>query len=719
MSSQYLLSDALQHLTARRLLPALQTLHGTAIMLKNGEIAELIQRAEDDYRLMLNYLTRGVEDPERSALYQRLFQAALLWHSELSRAALLQYEPDALFAATHKTLHAADCGTPSRTAFLSEKIMRKDVSLQDLSTVFDALWTAPLLNKEFCEQMEEWMQETGNKDSVFVKCVAVSALTLSSMQFFDIFKWKLLLRLATHDNPRLRVRALFGWMCSTLLHADKLSFFPKELAACRELLTDSRFSEETEALQTALLLTLETTRIEKDLRENIIPEMMKHSKQFRTDRSLGLDELDSQIAEIEMNPDWNDESQSKLKEKMKHFLDLQGRGADLYMGSFKMLKTRFPFFHQAVNWFVPFTESHPDISSAVMDNPLVQMMLRGAGLCDSDKYSICLMSEKLGNSLPNGMTQKLGERLQMGDLPIPEEKDRTFEEELRSYLQSFYRFSQIFIHREDFVNPFKLNLLLADCDALKPWNEDCTRLRKWADYTFHFKNYVMALALYDRIPSADRDAEILMHRAFCLESMHQPEKARDAYAEARRLAPKSSWALDRWANCCRQTGAYEEAFALYSELEKEQPEDAAVAMKQAECLLRLQREAEALPFLFKAEWLKPDVLLTHRAIAWCSLLLGKYDQAEKYYQKILETPKHSSTDWLNAGHTALLTGRIEEAVTRYKKAVEQKSNAAGKNDTTKATASTPYEFLTEDEPLLLRAGISPELLHMVTDCVLS
>ena len=687
-------------------------------MLKNGEIAELIQRAEEDYRLMLNYLTQGVEDPERSALYQRLFQAAQMWHSELSREGLLQDEPDSFFVVTHKTLHAADCGVASRTAFLSEKVLHADLTLQDLPTVFDALWTAPLLNKELCEEMETWMQKNDKEEDVHVRCVALSALTLSSMQFFDIFKWKLLLRLATHDDPRLRVRALFGWTCSTLIHADKLSFFPKELEACRELLTDSQFSEETDALQTALLLTLETTKIEKDLQENIIPEMMKHSKQLRTDRSLGLDDIEEQFAEVEMNPDWTDENQSELKEKMKHFLDLQGRGADLYMGSFKMLKTRFPFFHKAANWFVPFTKFHPEINQETESNPLVQMMLHSAGLCDSDKYSICLMSEKLGNSFPNGISQKIGERLQMSDMPIPEEKEKTLEEELRSYIQSFYRFSQIFIHRNAFPNPFKLNLLFADCEALKPWAEDCTRLKRWADYVFQFKNYAMALALYERIPSADRDAEILMHRAFCLECMHRLEEARNAYAEARHLAPESSWALDRWANCCRQTGAYEEAFELYSELEKELPEDAAVAMKQAECLLRLQREAEALPFLFKAEWLKPDVLLTHRAIAWCSLLLGKYDQAEKYYQKILQTPKHSATDWLNAGHTALLTGRIEEAVTRYKKAVTQKMNGTGKADETETTTSTPYDFLTEDEPLLLRAGISPELIHMVTDCVL-
>ena len=61
---------------------------------------------------------------------------------------------------------------------------------------------------------------------------------------------------------------------------------------------------------------------------------------------------------------------------------------------------------------------------------------------------------------------------------------------------------------------------------------------------------------------------------------------------------------------------------------------------------------------------------------------------------------------------------IEEADTRYKKAVTQKKNGTGKTDETGTTTSTPYDFLTEDEPLLLRAGISPELIHMVTDCVL-
>lgn len=172
-------------------------------MLKNGEIAELIQRAEEDYRLMLNYLTQGVEDPERSALYQRLFQAAQMWHSELSREGLLQDEPDSFFVVTHKTLHAADCGVASRTAFLSEKVLHADLTLQDLPTVFDSLWTAPLLNKELCEEMETWMQKNDKEEDVHVRCVALSALTLSSMQFFDIFKWKLLLRLATHDDPRL------------------------------------------------------------------------------------------------------------------------------------------------------------------------------------------------------------------------------------------------------------------------------------------------------------------------------------------------------------------------------------------------------------------------------------------------------------------------------------------------------------------------------------
>ena len=57
-----------------------------------------------------------------------------------------------------------------------------------------------------------------------------------------------------------------------------------------------------------------------------------------------------------------------------------------------------------------------------------------------------------------------------------------------------------------------------------------------------------------------------------------------------------------------------------------------------------------------------------RALAWCSLLAGKYEQAERYYQKLLHSAP-TFGDTLNAGHTLWLSGRPGEAVEYYAKAL--------------------------------------------------
>ena len=75
--------------------------------------------------------------------------------------------------------------------------------------------------------------------------------------------------------------------------------------------------------------------------------MMARMKDFRLDRSLGVDELKDKLTEADLNPEWEaDGTPSKLAAHMKEFMDLQQRGADMYMSSFKLLKQRFPFFRR-------------------------------------------------------------------------------------------------------------------------------------------------------------------------------------------------------------------------------------------------------------------------------------------------------------------------------------------------------------------------------------
>ena len=59
---------------------------------------------------------------------------------------------------------------------------------------------------------------------------------------------------------------------------------------------------------------------------------------------------------------------------------------------------------------------------------------------------------------------KMQESLADIDLPAPMERDAAerYKDELRSYVQGFYRFCNLYIHREAFVNPFQRNLFIAD-----------------------------------------------------------------------------------------------------------------------------------------------------------------------------------------------------------------------------------------------------------------
>ena len=61
------------------------------------------------------------------------------------------------------------------------------------------------------------------------------------------------------------------------------------------------------------------------------------------------------------------------------------------------------------------------------------------------------------------------------------------------------------------------------------------------------------------------------------------------------------------------------------------------------------------------------------------------------------------TDWLNAGHTAWLGGRVAEAVSRYRKALPEES---------------PEDFLKEDAALLQEAGKTVDDLALMTDAVM-
>lgn len=702
----YLLADARHALEARRLYSALSSLRGLAALLRDTAHADELDTLISSYAIMLDYMERGASDPERSKLYRNFTRRA--WEISDALARRGQLSDDTAFYTTSRATLTTLLGHEPQLADL----LRPDAPVRN---VFDALWTSGPWTADDEATVAVYLGASEVCDDF--KLVALSAVTLSAMSFFDIAKVRTLIALIASPDLAQRVRALVGLTFVLMLHPDRLMAYPDELASLTFLTGgDPHFAADIETLQTQLFLSLETKRIERDLQEKLIPKVMKRIEHLRLDRSLGLDDLKDKLASADLNPEWEaDGSSSELEKYMSEFVELQQRGADMYMSSFKMFKQRFPFFRAACNWFYPFTLSHPDVPEAARHSDTLRLMLHGPGLCDSDKFSFAFMAAQLpgtenftmpGSDGTMGMNSDDVNEVIEGvkqEQQIDTREGRV-RELMRSYVQGFYRFTQLYYHRESFADPFKANPFLADLPPYAHLLSDKRFVERMAEVAFKDKAYALALSLFRRISADDLSAGQWQKMGYSAEQAGDLDLALTAYGMANDIKPSSPWTLRHLAGVLRQTGSYESALVTYQSLAEILPDDASVAMRQAECLIHLKRYDEAFKFLFKADYLSEGPSPALRALGWCSLLTGKTEQAEKYYRRVIDEQQPGPTDWLNAGHVAWLSGHVGDAIARYRKALPK---------------DHPEDFLKEDADLLRSHGLDDEAIALMTDAVLA
>jgi tetratricopeptide (TPR) repeat protein len=120
--------------------------------------------------------------------------------------------------------------------------------------------------------------------------------------------------------------------------------------------------------------------------------------------------------------------------------------------------------------------------------------------------------------------------------------------------------------------------------------------------------------------------------------------------------------------------------------------------------MELKNYSEALKYYFKADYLEPESHKAWRAIAWCSFLTGKYDQARHYYKKIMDNQPQTQ-DFLNAGHTEWALQNIRKALTFYQSAVQAEAGDFEKFQT----------LFKQDIPDLIPAGIEPSEIPLILD----
>ena len=279
----------------------------------------------------------------------------------------------------------------------------------------------------------------------------ISALTINGLMVFDPLKLRLLVNVYTksEDIP-VKQYALVGWALT--LPRYPYSCDSQTTQIVRDLVdNDATVREELAQLQIQLAYCQSADRDSRNFQETIMPDIMKASNMRFTDKGVEIQE-DDPMDDI-LGRSTTEKKMEEVESRMRSYMDKRSQGMDLFFQGFKHMK-RYPFFSDISNWLVPFYYEHPDIAPALHQmggNGILHLML-DAPMCDNDKYSFVFAFLSIMNKVPKDIIE------QMQQTAPPENAYRDWMSDpailRRNYLQSLYRFFQLFPYSESFVSPF-------------------------------------------------------------------------------------------------------------------------------------------------------------------------------------------------------------------------------------------------------------------------
>lgn len=641
-------------LDERHLGEALELLQELANVLGDWKLLDEVADVNSAYGLLLYYMEQGNNDPAREQQHTNFIATC---YNIAEKAA--------------QTERALVTGTSARMRSISEIL--KDMENLELKNItsepckedankhvelytelFNASYDSFLWNDEAAAQAQEVI------DSALIaendKVLMTSGLFINCLQAFDARKIIFFAdNYSTATSSMLRIRMLVAVAFTLYTYRNRLFAYPAIASKLKDLCNNPRFTTDMQNLQKLIIESLSTHEVDRKMREEIIPAMLK-SHNFNPEK-FGIDSLE-EISES--NPEWKN-----FEQQVGKLAELEAAGADIYYSTFSTLK-RYPFFNNAANWLYPFEENHPGIPKQIRKTGLkgiANALLKSDVLCDSDKYSFCMLTTQMTDGQVNMIISQLPE---MGgyDTAIAQTSESTY----RNYLRNLFRFFYLYSGKSKPANPFETDMSLLDCNELAEAFKDKTEINKISAYAIKKGKYDMAISfLLLSETKGFADSEVYQELGFCYQKKKSYFDAIAAYEKANALSGDSKWTLQHLAQTNRIVGNYKDALNYYRLLETAKGEDAKIAFRCGECLVHLESYDDAMHEFFKAEYLNPDMTAATRAIAWCSILTDDIKQARKYYDKLL-LKEEQGEDLLNAGHAAWIDGDIKAAVELYSRA---------------------------------------------------
>ncbi len=725
-----------RYVAGHRLRDAFALARSLAEGMMNGALAREIASVEEGYRFMLDYAAKGADDPARGEMVKNFGNSVLEIVDRLDRDNnksdtptcyynTLRYEEmqrtDSIASLIDAYKHATMQG--SLFDMVATGGVHSSKSRQSLAEgeaierrIFNRLWVTHPLSAADAEAVAGVIASADYP--VHFRGLMVWGLVLGGLEFVDERRCDLLLEAYTSVDDHVATAAFVGLML--LLHSGKERPLSAKLRAKLDAFRErDGWADDLRSAYMELVKTIDTDRITRKIRDEVVPEMLKLRPEFDKKLKSKIENLDP--ADLEENPEWSEMlEKSGLADKLKEMSEIQEEGGDVMMGTFSHLKT-FPFFNEPANWFLPFHTDYSEFAGndAAGMQPVAEVIAIAPFLCDSDKFSFMLSLNHVPAAQREMMLSQFkaqGDQLaelQASSLVTGNDGRKNL---FNKQVQNLFRFFRLFRRKGEFRNPFEGGVNLVEVEALRGDIMQLGMLPLVAEFYFTHGYYGQALQAF-RIMEENGAAEAQLYQktGYALQKTGDTARAVDYYMKAEMLDGRSDWTLRRLARCLMTLGRPEEALERLRVLEERHPEHAATALNIGRCLVETGRYDEAIAAYYKAEYLDEKSGKALRPLAWCLLLTGNLERSRKYYEKVIETTDPTPADYLNMGHLALAEGRFKEALNFY--SLNITARGADEPDRAKLIDSFIAE-MRADTPYLRMAGVDPTLIPLLVDSLL-
>jgi len=654
-----------------------------------GKLDE-VSEFKETYRNMLNYTIKGIVDPKRDLIFLKI-QRSLIETCDFT----LQ------FALSNMGLHIDKLRREIRLddAYFSMETMQHldDLSFsEELGTLFvdnnsvkeneKEIYQKEIVRKSFylgwlCDKLAESDIELldrilhSKRFSWIDRCLIVSGLSLGLQRHFDKEKLIVLNNYLESEDPMVSQRALVGLVIAYYIYDDRIWLYPDLESIFNNLLKNTP-KDILKHLIIQLLKACDTENISKKFREEIIPEVIRIESTLRD--KLDLDKLISEEFSVEKNPDWEKifEDSPDLINKLQEFTDLQMEGSDVLMGTFSLLK-HFEFFKKESNWFLPFyenTDGDGFINDSEESKTISSILYNSPYMCNSDKYSMLLNLYNIPIAQRQTIIEMLkNEQEQLKELTADKASTDPFTHNkiiITHIIQDLYRFVKLYHLHNEIPDIFQKAWDLPETIHFKALIDFTECLPDIAHFYFSRDIFDRALSSYELLSLQQQDNPILYEKAgYCSERIKDYSGAIKYYKRAELFDTDHSWIFKRMGLCYRQLKDPDNALLYFIEAEKREPENSNIQSQIGHCYLELKDYKNALEHFFKVEFMTQNSQKVWRPIAWCCFVLGKFHEAERYYQQIIEdSPTHF--DYMNLAHLKWCKGHIEEAIPNYLKSLQ-------------------------------------------------